>query len=85
MNLDKCKFCDSTKCHYRIVSIKDQGQAYDEISCRDHMEDLTHDADTNAKGIMKLYHVTKEKVARRDPVSDSLITIEKNSINYNQS
>jgi len=55
MKDDKCLFCYSCKCSYRIVS---SDMSYDEVSCTKHVEDLNRHSDNQIPKLKQFINST---------------------------
>lgn len=79
MRKDQCKFCNSRRCHYRIVSCNDNGKIYDEVACSKHTHELDKDSDEKAPGVMKLFlSVCGGTIKRGDSIASYLEQLEGN-------
>lgn len=63
---DECLFCTSRSCFDRVVSSEDDGNAYDEIACMDHIQDLYKHSDKTVPGVMKIFASSTGQVKRGD-------------------
>jgi len=52
---DECLFCKSRKCYERVVTNDDDGKAYDEIACIDHVKDLYKHSDEDVPKVMRIF------------------------------
>jgi hypothetical protein len=69
MKKTKCKFCNSLRCHTRIIS---EDKTYDEIACDKHIHDLESDSDKilgSHNGVMRTHISSSMTVKRGELVS----------------
>jgi hypothetical protein len=74
---DECLFCNSRSCYERLFSFVDGGKTYDEIACRQHVEDLYKHAygrKTSGVRICSMSSTGKHKRGEAIDLPDSLHT-----------
>jgi hypothetical protein len=65
--VDQCLFCNRRACYERVVSSRDNGAAYDEVACLDHIKEL-HKHSDRLPGVMKHFISSTGKQKRGVPV-----------------
>jgi hypothetical protein len=64
--VDQCLFCNRRACYDRVVSSRDNGAAYDEVACLDHIKEL-HNHSDQLHGVMKHFISSTGKQKRGVP------------------
>lgn len=77
---NECLFCGSRFCYERVVSIYDNGATYDEVACRNHIEELYKDSDEKAPKVMKSF-ITGHLQKRKAPFNSKLLVNGKSTTN----
>lgn len=76
MSKHKCLFCNSKKCHYRVVTTDDNGASYDEVACDKHILDLEKHSDETVPGSMRLFMSSSDRLERHAPIKHSIEQME---------
>ena len=66
MRRDQCRFCSSTRCYSRIVSL-DRRVEWDEVACRKHAQQLETLVDQEIPGVYRT-HISSTDPLARGPV-----------------
>lgn len=67
MKSDRCRFCNSRHCLYRIY--RDEVPLFDEIACRQHGKELEKLADATLDGKMRTHVLSSLPQRRERPAS----------------
>lgn len=64
---NECVFCTSRKCYEHIHTVDDNGALFNEVACRNHVEELYKLAGEKIpKGVMRMMTGSTGELSRRD-------------------
>ena len=64
---NECAFCTSRKCHEHIFTTKDNGTLFNELACRNHIDELYELSSIKIpNGIIRMMKSSTGELSRRD-------------------
>lgn len=64
---NECVFCTSRKCHEHIYTTNDKGAQFNEVACRNHVEELYKlSGEKIPKGVIRMMSSSTGELSRRD-------------------